>query len=184
MEVKTKRTSPNILITGTPGTGKSTLAEELAARTGLHHVSVGELAKDEQLYDGYDPEYGCPILDDDRIIDELEERMSEGGCIIEYHSCEFFPERWFDIVFVLRTDNSILYQRLENRGYTGKKLQENIQCEIFQTILEEARDSYKAEIVHELSSNSPSDMEDNLVRITEWIQQYTTTLLQSTDTLS
>jgi len=169
------RTSPNILITGTPGTGKSTLAEELATRTGLQHICVGVLAKDEQLYDGYDPEYGCPILDDDRVIDELEERMSEGGCIVEYHSCEFFPERWFDIVFVLRTDNSILDQRLESRGYTGKKLQENVQCEIFQTVLEEARESYKTEIVHELSSNSPSDVEDNVSRIIEWVEQYAST---------
>jgi len=50
-----------------------------------------------------------------QVIDELEERMSKGGNIVDYHSCEFFPERWFDIVFVLRTDNSILYKRLQQR---------------------------------------------------------------------
>ena len=59
-----------------------------------------------------------------------------------------------------------------SRGYTGKKLQDNIQCEIFQTILEEARDSYKAEIVHELPSNTPDDMESNLERIVLWMQQW------------
>jgi len=41
--------------------------------------------------------------------------MSKGGNIVDYHSCEFFPERWFDVVFVLRTDNSILYKRLQQR---------------------------------------------------------------------
>ena len=41
--------------------------------------------------------------------------MSEGGVIVDYHGCDFFPERWFDIVFVLRTDNSILYNRLTQR---------------------------------------------------------------------
>jgi len=51
-----------------------------------------------------------------QVIDELEERMSKGGIIVDYHSCEFFPERWFDIVFVLRTDNSILYKRLQQRS--------------------------------------------------------------------
>ena len=50
------------------------------------------------------------------MIDELEERMSKGGNIVDYHSCEFFPERWFDIVFVLRTDNSVLYKRLQQRS--------------------------------------------------------------------
>ena len=53
-----------------------------------------------------------------------------------------------------------------------KKVQENVQCEIFQTILEEARDSYKHEIVHELNSNKPDDMEENLSRILQWIQQW------------
>ena len=41
--------------------------------------------------------------------------MSEGGNVVDYHGSEFFPERWFDIVFVLRTDNTLLYQRLEER---------------------------------------------------------------------
>ena len=41
--------------------------------------------------------------------------MSEGGNAVEYHSSDFFPERWFDAVFVLRTDNTILYDRLQQR---------------------------------------------------------------------
>ena len=53
-----------------------------------------------------------------KVLDELEEVMSEGGNIVDYHGCDFFPERWFDIVFVLRTDNTILYNRLEKR-YVG-----------------------------------------------------------------
>ena len=50
-----------------------------------------------------------------QVIDELEEQMSRGGNVVDYHGCDFFPERWFDIVFVLRTDNSVLYDRLEKR---------------------------------------------------------------------
>jgi adenylate kinase len=49
------------------------------------------------------------------VIDELEECMGKGNNIVDYHGCDFFPERWFDIVFVLRTDNTILYNRLEER---------------------------------------------------------------------
>ena len=56
------------------------------------------------------------------------------------------------------------------RGYDEKKLENNMQCEIFQTILEEARESYKPEIVHELPSNNPDDMENNLERILQWIE--------------
>ena len=58
------------------------------------------------------------------------------------------------------------------RGYSGKKLKENIECEIFQTILEEARESYKKEIVHELQSNTPEELENNLEQIQMWIDQW------------
>uniref|UniRef100_A0A8C2PDI6 Adenylate kinase isoenzyme 6 n=1 Tax=Capra hircus TaxID=9925 RepID=A0A8C2PDI6_CAPHI len=151
--------------TGTPGVGKTTL--------GLKYVNVGDLAREGkgyfgQLYDGYDEEYDCPILDEDR----LENQMSEGGVIVDYHGCDFFPERWFHIVFVLKTDNSILYKRLENRGYNEKKLKDNVQCEIFQVLHEEALASYKEEIVHQLPSNKPEDLEDNITQILKWIEQW------------
>ena len=58
------------------------------------------------------------------------------------------------------------------RGYSGTKLTENVECEIFQTILEEARGSYKKEIVHELQSNTPDELETNLEQIEAWIQQW------------
>jgi adenylate kinase len=56
-------------------------------------------------------------------------------------------------------------------GYEGRKLKENVECEIFQTILDEARDSYREEIVHELPSNTPDDMESNISRALEWLKQ-------------
>ncbi|KAF3821732.1 hypothetical protein GH733_009774 [Mirounga leonina] len=91
--------------------------------------------------------------------------MSEGGVIVDYHGCDFFPERWFHIVFVLQADNSVL-------GYNEKKLKENIQCEIFQVLYEEALASYKEEIVHQLPSNKPEDLEDNINQILKWIEQW------------
>ncbi|XP_006882647.1 PREDICTED: adenylate kinase isoenzyme 6-like [Elephantulus edwardii] len=163
---------PNILLTGTPGVGKTTLDKELASRSGLKYINVGDLAKEGQLYDGYDEEYDCPILDEDRVVDELENQMKEGGVIVDYHGCDFFPECWFHIVFVLRTDSHILYKRLEIRDYNEKKLYDNIHCEIFQILYEEVMASYKEEIVHQLASNKPEDLEDNVNQILKWIEQW------------
>ena len=42
--------------------------------------------------------------------------MSEGGNVVDYHGCDFFPERWFHVVVVLRTDNTLLYDRLSKRS--------------------------------------------------------------------
>jgi len=135
-------------------------------------LDVSQIAKDNKCLEGYDSTYGSHILNEERLLDEIEDQMEEGGKIVDYHGCYFFPQRWFDIVFVLRTDNTALYDRLAHRGYSGKKLEDNVQCEIFQTILDEARESYSPEIVFELPSNSTSDMEANAEKITQWVQQY------------
>lgn len=57
----------------------------------------------------------------------------------------------------------MLYDRLTARGYTGKKLEENMDSEIMQVLLDEARDAYKEEIVIELRSETAADVEANLV---------------------
>ncbi|CAL8101335.1 unnamed protein product [Calicophoron daubneyi] len=166
------RTLPNILITGTPGTGKTTLAKAVAEKCYLHFLSVNEVAKEGELYDSYDEENDCHVLDEDRVVDEMEDYMVSGGQIVEYHSCDFFPERWFDAVFVLRTDNTILYPRLSARGYSTHKISDLIHCEIVQVVLDEARESYQEDIVHELQNNTLNDLESNLSQICEWVKSW------------
>ena len=61
------RCRPNILITGTPGTGKTVLGKELAKRTGMNYINIGDLAKENNFYEGWDDEYQCHMLDEDRV---------------------------------------------------------------------------------------------------------------------
>ncbi|KAJ3356035.1 hypothetical protein AMAG_03054 [Allomyces macrogynus ATCC 38327] len=166
------RRLPNILITGTPGTGKTTLSELLALATSMTHINVGDLVKAKSLHEGWDDEFQCYIVDEDKVCDELEDVMTEGGNIVDFHTVDFFPERWFDLVVVLRTDNGVLYPRLTARNYSEKKINENITAEIMQVILEDAHASYRDEIVVELSSNSIEDMESNVERIKEWAEEW------------
>jgi adenylate kinase len=128
--------------------------------------------KENSCLGEWDEEYQCHELDEDPLLDLLEEKQKAGGLILEHHVTDIFPERWFDLVLVLRTDNTRLYDRLVGRGYTGKKLEENIQCEIFQTILEEAQEAYRPEVVVELHSNTEDEMAGNLERVLAWIQQW------------
>ena len=156
MAKRLNRSSPNILIVGTPATGKTSIADQLSLRTGLRHINVGHYAVDHKFIERYlfligfyyfgfnlfslvyffdyfsmmivvcvvvnrhDDEFGCEVLDEDRLLDALENEVSAGGCILDYHSASMFPERWIDGVFVIRTDNSVLYDRLSARGYSGQ----------------------------------------------------------------
>ena len=152
----------NVLVAGTPGVGKSTHATELAARLGMKYVNINDIAKMGNFYNGWDSELESNILDEDLILEELESMVREGGCVVDYHSCDLFPKSWFKAVFVLRTDNTVLYDRLMKRGYNQVKLKNNIECEIFQELLEEAREHFGLEIVTELYSNYPNDIDINL----------------------
>ncbi len=51
------------------GTGKSLTCEEVCAQSGLTHVDVGSLAKQHDLYDGWDEQYKCPVLDEDKVTE-------------------------------------------------------------------------------------------------------------------
>ncbi|PVU85887.1 hypothetical protein BB560_006870 [Smittium megazygosporum] len=172
MEMENKRRQANILITGTPGTGKTTTAELLGLATGKQVLTVGEYAKREKLFLEYDEEFDTHYMDEDRVLDGMEEELKEGNVIVEHHSCDLFPERWFDLVVVLRTGTEKLYDRLVERGYNEKKVQENMECEIMTVVLEDALECYDNSIVMELESNSVEDMESNVEKIVEWIANF------------
>lgn len=168
------RAKPNILITGTPGTGKSSLAERVASAVSFSQYDVSAVAKEEKLCAEYDEELDTYVIDEDMVLDHMEERLGAagGGYVVDYHSCDLFPERWFDLVVVLTCDNSELHDRLKARGYGEKKIAKNVECEIFQTIVEEARESYAPEVVRVCASNSIEDLEANEAAVTEWISEW------------
>jgi len=132
------------------------------------------LVSEERLHEGRDEEFDSLILNEDKLLDYLEDeqKVNLGGFILDFHSCELFPERWIDLVIVLQTDNAVLFDRLSARGYNPRKIQENIEAEIMQVVVEEASQSYAKEIVHVLSSNSIEDLEHNCERIVQWIASY------------
>ena len=65
-----------------------------------------------------------------------------------------------------------LYDRLNARGYNEAKLQENLDSEIMEVLLEEAREAYDEECVVELWSKTVEDMEENVERIEQWVESW------------
>ncbi|THY76776.1 hypothetical protein D6C94_02852 [Aureobasidium pullulans] len=107
------RTSPNIIITGTPGVGKTTHCEQLASSTGLTHLNVNKVVKERDCEDGFDDELNSVIVDEDKLLDAIEPDLEAGGQIIDWHACDMFPQSLIDLVVVIRCNSTILYDRLK-----------------------------------------------------------------------
>lgn len=133
---------------------------------------MGDLVREKGCHQGRDDEFDCFVLDEDKVCDELEDIMAQGGQLVDFHTCDFFPERWFDLVLVLCVDNTTLFDRLTKRGYSTKKVSENVECEIMQVVLQDARESYAPEIVQEMTSATVEDMEMNAARVVQWLEQW------------
>jgi adenylate kinase len=124
-------------------------------------------------------------------LDAIEDEVKEGGYIIDWHACDLFPRSWIDLVVVLRVKSETLYDRLKERSvhcfelldslyetltqhrkYPDKKLQENLDSEIMEVLLQEAHDSYDAEIIVELRSDTAEELDANIDRIEAWVKQW------------
>ena len=73
---------------------------------------------------------------------------------------------------MLRCNSTLLYDRLSARKYNAKKLEENMDAEIMQVLLDEARDAFDEEIVVELQSNQLEDVDENVERIETWLDNW------------
>lgn len=154
---------PNILITGTPCTGKSRLAKEIADRTGMEWFDIKTLVLKERLYKTCNEQDQNLIIDEDKVIKFLKPKMKFGECIIDSPSSNMFSGRgWFAGVFVSRTDLTILYDRLHYQGFSSANLKETVKCELFEVQLEEAYTSFDPNIVHEIYNNTEEDLAKNV----------------------
>lgn len=142
-----------IVVTGTPGTGKTLLANSLSLFFGLPVVNDTFFVKQNSLgsFDKASNEFEVSVsLFKKRFFEEYSRIPS---WIAEGHLfCEFDCNA--DLVIVLRTDPLILESRLESRGYTEEKIQDNVMCEAFGYCLENALKNYGSERVFEVNSST------------------------------
>ena len=118
-----------IALTGTPGTGKTTIAALLPYNV----IDINALVKGGMNF-GKDPERGCLEADMDALAKHLARLDSDETLILEGH----FSHHFADWSIVLRLSPAALKSRLEARCYSAEKIRENLEAEALDVILVEA----------------------------------------------
>ncbi len=133
-------------LTGTPGTGKSTVAGELARR-GYRVVHITDIV--QPYVQGKDPERDTQIIDTDRMVDEF---VPFDG-FVEGHFAHLLP---CDRVVVLRLRPDELAARLAARGYPKEKIRENRDAEALDVCLIETVEEYESFQIFEVDTTGKS----------------------------
>ena len=158
------------IVTGTPGVGKSSISKMLASILGARLISIGELVKKEGLYTGWDEKRETLIADTDRLSERISEIINaeRRTIIIEGHyAVHVVPPEKVDLIFVLRRDPRKLKKTLEDRGYSRRKVMENLAAEILDVCLFDAVDICGVEKVCEIdtTSRSPEEIVDEIILV-------------------
>ncbi|MBN2487979.1 MAG: adenylate kinase family protein [Methanosarcinaceae archaeon] len=135
-------------LTGTPGTGKTSVSNLLKEEYGYKIIHLNELIKEEHLYSEVDTKRDSVIADMEQVIarvndlirnDLIREPDNNRGkndeiTILESHLSHHIA----DIVIVLRASPDELRKRLSKRKYPPAKVQENVEAEALDVILVES----------------------------------------------
>jgi len=143
-----------IIVTGTPGVGKSAVSKALSRELKAEYINLTDFAKRRGLIEAYDDKRKTFVVDEERVSKHLKEFM-EGldarYIVIDGHYGVFTvsPEEVYR-VFVLRRSPAELREILLARGYSCRKVYENLASEILDVCLIDAIERCGADKVCEI----------------------------------
>jgi adenylate kinase len=132
------KTRKIIVVTGTPGVGKTVVSELLASKLDALHIDLGELVKREKLWSDVDRTRQTLIADMPRLSRRIQKIMAswEQNIVLDGHyAVDVVPASDIDKVFVLRCEPEELRRSMLKRGFKGRKLKENLAAEVLDVCL-------------------------------------------------
>ena len=135
-----------IIVTGTPGTGKTEFAKGFAEKNNITYLDGKEIIADNELGEEYDEAGDCWVVDEEKFAETCEEIIQEmksrdESAIIDSHLSHHISSDLVDKCYVTICDITELKERLEKRGYSESKVRENLDAEIFKVCLTEAKEA-------------------------------------------
>ena len=122
-----------IIVSGVPGTGKTTLAKKLSKEKNLKYIDVNALIKKNKLANGFDRRLHSKIVDVKKLNKLLIGiiKKSKKDLIIDSHLAHYLPKRYVTLCIVTKTSISKLRNRLKKRRYSKVKIEENVDAQNF-----------------------------------------------------
>ena len=127
-----------IFLTGTPCTGKTTLASKLNGDV----IKVNELAITHDFIDGIDEQKGYKIINIEKLSDHIHKMAQDSDKLLIFEGHVTHLCSGADKVIVLRLKPEILKKRLELRKYSQSKINENLEAEALGVCSFEAYENY------------------------------------------
>lgn len=145
-----------IVLTGTPGTGKTTAASRLADE-GATVIHLNDAIREQDLWTERDADRDSLVADLDAVGAWLDERVTavpeDDPILVESHLAHEFDA---DCVVVLRCHPDVLADRLRERGESAASIAENRESEALGIVASEAVERHGVDIVHEIDTTDRS----------------------------
>jgi len=144
-----------IIISGSVGTGKTTIAKKLAKKLKYRYVDVNKIIKEKKLREKYDKKRRCYVIDTEKLNKSLISLIKSSdtslaraggreksikGIIIDSHLSHYLPKKYVDLCIITKCNLKTQEKRLKKRRYNKAKIRENVECEIFDVCLNEAKE--------------------------------------------
>ncbi|MDG6920499.1 MAG: AAA family ATPase [Nitrososphaerota archaeon] len=142
-------------ITGTPGTGKKSVAPLVAGVLGVRCFSVNELATARRRADA---DEGVYDVDTERLRGEIPSLVPRASVLYGHLLPAVLDPAIAERVVVLRCEPKVLRERLRSRGYPEAKVRANLEAELIGVVAAEAHEAFGVAAC-ELDTTSTSPQE-------------------------
>ncbi len=148
-------------ITGTPGTGKSTVGEMLSKKLSLPLYSLSPLIKEKGLFKSYDSRRKAYEVDAEKLKEFFK---GKDNFIVEGLVAHYIP---LDYLIILRASPEEIKRRLKPRNYPREKVLENAEAEKLAVIATEAfkEPKFKKVIHVDTTGRSPEEVAQLIERL-------------------
>jgi adenylate kinase len=140
-----------ISITGTPGTGKTSVAVILKSK-GFEVIDLNKEADDNNFLTGKDKIRDSYIVDIEKFNNYIFEKYRDNEIVfIEGHLSHLLKNA--DKIIILRCYPKILKKNLLKKGWKKEKIKENLEAEILDVILCETYEIHKEDNIFEINTS-------------------------------